>query len=424
MTTTREHLDAVHRELWPDKRPKEAFYKGSPLLGAIRKNTGRMGYKGIHVTPQIGRQQGRARRFGKAQQNVSPPKFGDFLVKPSDDYATFKIHGKLLRSNRTTRAGMVVDALERETKGAMGIIKRSQHIQVCGDGTAARGRIGVGGIAEAGGNTTVTLANPNHIKNFEPDMWVVAAATAVGAARDRHRIIGIDIVAGTFTVAGTAATTSSWAANDYLIADGDELDGGDDPMVLGIQAWIPPVAPVSGENFAGVDRSPYEVQLAGWRGSAAALGTTTIYETIMRACSLMSRSGFDMVNEGPSMALLNGEDKGRLLSELEVANVSFETIKRKGRDVEIYYKGIVIETPIGPIEIFQEAQWESGRVFLMNPDSFTYDTMGDQPQFAEEDGLRMARMSDADAYEGRLVAHPQLSCDAPWQNGNFALPAA
>lgn len=413
---------AVHRELWPNQRAADQLYAGSPAFGLIKKATD-LSYEGIHITPQYGRGQGRARGFAKAQSRASAPKYGDFFVKASDDYATFDLTGKLIRSNKNSDA-FVINTLERESRDAMNILKRSQHVQLMGDGTATRGAIAAGGIAEAAGLTTITLANAADVKNFELGQYVTAAATAVGALRDTgaaYPVATVNLAAGTIVLTGTAATTSSWAAADFLFSDGDALNAGSDVMLQGFRAWIPDSAP-SATTFFGVNRAVAPELLAGWRFTAAALSTTTILSTIQAAASQMSRAGQVVMDDLPRVCLINGEDMGTLMTELEATAAKNETFKRKGNDVDAYYEGVKIFTPIGTVECFIEGQQQQGRVMLINPESWTYHTIGAQPEFVEEDGLRMLRKAASDAYETRLVVHPQLSCDMPVANANILLP--
>ena len=119
---------------------------------------------------------------------------------------------------------------------------------------------------------------------------------------------------------------------------------------------------------------------------------------------------------------MNPEDKGDFLDELEVANVWNETIERRGEDANIYYQGIRVQSPIGPVDVFDEPQWPKGRVGLVNPSTWQFHTIGEQPEWIEEDGLRFKRRENSDTFEARMVIHPQVSCDAPLYNANVQLP--
>jgi hypothetical protein len=422
-------VGAIHREQWPDQRVVMELFESTAFLGLMKRDRD-LGYAGKHIALQYGRPQGRSRQFANAQANVSSPKFEDFYIRPLDDYAVVEIEGKLWRSFNTASEAFVVDVLERLTNGAMSSLKQSISMNACGTGTGVRGRITtVGtGIAESGGNTTFRLANANDIKNIEAGMWLVAGTTPTGALRDsgaKYQVIGVNYGTADVTVSGTAITDSSWAEDDYIFQDGDAANGSlgtgvYGPMIAGFLAWIPTTAPTSTDSFLGVNRSAYPEHLAGWRFTASGLGTTTIYETLMKSLSGMSRVVGK--SNAPRIALLNPEDKGDLLAELDAANKWTETISRRGREVDIYYDGIMIESPIGKIEIFDEPQFERGISGLVNPDSWHFATIGEQPAFVDEDGQRFLRKGTTDDFEARMVVHPQVYCDAPLFNANVTLP--
>lgn len=425
MTATLTTYDAVHRELWPDQRVEQELYGDCPSLGLIKKDR-TLGYKKKHIALQYGRPQGRSRSLSTAQANVSSSKFEDFEITSVDDYGVMELEGKLIRSSKAPDAAFIVDVLERETNGAMDTIRRSLCINAVGDGTGVRGRMAASSsYSEGGGETVITLAEPSDIKNFEPDMQIVAAATTGGALRDSgaaYPIVGVDLVNGTITVTGTVNATSSWDDDDYLFAEGDARNntGSNWPMIAGFRAWIPDSAP-SSTAFMGVDRSDYPNHLAGWRFSATGLSTSTHRETILKALSVMTRMGPTMKKNAPDTLLMNGEDVGDLLAELGAANYRTETIQRKGNDVEIYYEGIAIWTPLGKITVFHEDQLPKGRCMAINPNTWTLHSIGMAPRFIDEDGLRFLRKSGSDDFEGRLVYHAQMACDAPLYNANIDL---
>ena len=419
--------DKVHRELWPEQRVVEEVYVGCPTLGLINKQQ-TMGYDGKHIALQYGRNQGRSRSFTTAQANVSANTFEKFFVTSVDDYAVFELTGKLIRSNVNPSASFLVDAMERETRGAMEQIKRSLCVNLLGDGTGTRGEIAAAsGLTEGGGETVIALKRPADVKNFEPGMNIVAASTATGSLRDSgtsYPIVGVDLLNGTVTVTGTAATTSSWANDDFLFMEGDASNGGTGlPMLAGLRAWVPDTAPSSGESFFTVDRSDYPQQLAGWRFAPSDLGsTTTIRDTILKSYGVMSRMGQKVRSNAPKTIIMNGEDYTDFLDELDSHGTWCEPVRRQGNGVELFYDGIAIQTAIGRAEIFQDDQQEAGRCFAINPSTWTLDSIGPAPAFAEEDGLRLMRKASADTYEGRLYYHAQVYCDAPLFNANIQLP--
>ncbi len=416
--------DEVHRELWPDQRVVDESFEGAPLYGLIRKDPA-MGEKVRHIALQYGRPQGRSRTFATAQSNADSSKYEEFQIKTVDDYGVGTLTGKLLRSSKIGGA-MLVDAMDRETQSAFAQVRRSAHIGIFGNASGARGVIASGGITDGSGIATITLANAADIKNFEVGQSLVAAATELGSLRaaTAYPIQSLNLAAGTLVVTGTAAATSSWAAGDTLFTEGDAANGASftglpGPMLAGLSAWIPTTAPTS-TAFFGVDRSVDSVRLGGWRFTAAGLGATTIFETIMRGCSAMSRAG-DM--KAPDIAVLNGEDYGELLADIAATSAgNGESIKRKADKADVYYSGVRIHTPIGPVDVFHDPQCPQGRGYLLNLSSWTLGSIGQVPFFVEEDGLRILRSSSADSYEFRMAYHAQLYCNAPLWNAVLTWP--
>jgi len=413
--------DAVHRELWPAQRVHDETFREAPFLGLIRKREDFL-EKTRHIALQYGRPQGRSRTFATAKSRASASRFADFEIKSADDYGYGEIEGKLLESVRNDPAALV-DAMERETRSALGTLKRSLHINAFGSGAGDRGSIS--SIAESGGNTTITLSEPADAKNFEVDQYITAGATLTGALRDSaaaYKVISVDLSGGTVKVSGTAATTSLWAAGDYLFSDGDALNGGtitglSVPMVAGLQGWIPATAPSSGDSWFGVDRSVDVVRLAGWRFTASGLGgATTIRATLQRAAAAMSRAGLEM---SPDIAVLNSEDYGDLLEEMDDKN----TVVRESSDLKarIAYTGVEVHTAVGKLDVFADPQCPKGRAFILRADTWTLHSLGMAPKFIEHDGMRVLR-TDTDAVEFRMVYRAQLACDAPAYNATVSLP--
>jgi hypothetical protein len=422
MAATIQTYESVHREVWPDQRVAQIFFESTVFIGLMKKDRA-MGYKGKHIALQYGRPTGRSRSLARARANVDSSKFEDFFIRAVDDYATVELEGKLIRSSKNPDAAFIVDVLERETQGAMSQLMQSSALNAAQDGSGVRGRIS-GAPAETAGPpafTVVTLADPADSKNFEVGMEIQFAATPLGTLRDggaRYEVIGVDHSAGTVRFPGLLNTTSGVVANDYMFQDGDAADGGTRPMLAGFESWIPATAPAPGDNHFGVDRSIAPVPLAGWRFTAASLGTTTIYQTLFRSAAQMTRLA---PKNAVNAAMLNSEDYGTLLNELTVTGTWNQGIERRGNDVNVFYQGVKIQTPIGPVDVMHDPQWRRGRAALIAPDSWTFHTIGEQPGFAEEDGTRFLRTA-GDSYEARLVVHPQVSCDAPGWNATIALP--
>ena len=58
---------------------------------------------------------------------------------------------------------------------------------------------------------------------------------------------------------------------------------------------------------------------------------------------------------------------------------------------------------------------------LIHPEDWTIHSAGSMLSLEDYDGLSILRLSDEDAYEGRMVFRGQVSCKKPGRNGRVKL---
>lgn len=425
-TYTREQVEAAHVERWAQEEVLNAVLQESGFIGMMNKQE-RLGATGIHVPIQESKPQGRARIWANAKANVTGSQYQDFFIQPGDNHGIIEIAHKLLKSNMDP-AAFVVNVIEKETQGILDSVAQEEARRALATGYGERGQIGA--ISEAGGKTTITLKRLADIKYFEHKMQLNAGTSLTGALRDsaaKYEIEGVKLKDGQIVLDGTAATTSSWAVDDYLWQDGDALNGGtvtsDNMLTYGFPSWIPQAAPTGA--FLGItDRALAPEIYGGWRFSKTGLGTSNIYSTVMQSCAMMTRGSSLVRRLRPSLAIINGEDMGQLLDECEQATGGQgESHKRSGKGVDIYYDVVRLKTPLGDVDFMQDNLQQQGTVALVNPDTWNYECVPGGIGFVDEDGSRFHRSETSAkiALQAWVAAYTQFSCNFPQANANISL---
>lgn len=140
-----------------------------------------------------------------------------------------------------------------------------------GGSQSQRGSYGASGGTGSISSGVITLDNPGDVVNFEVGMVLVSysvsgltptisTSSALGYVINVNR--GGGIVTVSATSGGSAGTPTNWSTSfPYLAVQGDinfvsnGLATTNALKISGLSAWLPSVAPSSGENFWNVDRS-------------------------------------------------------------------------------------------------------------------------------------------------------------------------
>ncbi len=234
----------ITKTLYPQDSVPELMYPDSPLLGLLPKDENWEGEE-YAVSNKFASSAGFSHSFSAAQQNKSQPEWARFRVTDIEEYATFSVPGRVLRATRSNR-GSLVRAIKAAGDSAFYKLRRRLSSELYGNGGGARAR-----IASGQGTATLTLANPDDVKNFEVGDVIVSSVTTglTGAASTNNGVIGaIDRNAGTLTIDPDSGAT--WHADfdddDYLFIEGDF-----GRAVSGLDGWLPATAPTSGDSTGG-----------------------------------------------------------------------------------------------------------------------------------------------------------------------------
>lgn len=383
--------DATYRD------PKNTF------LALIKKNTRAVGSL-FEVAVQTTAGGGRSADFAAGKRNNGGGTGQRFAFPYMNDYSWCRVDAKDMAAARAS--GAIVETLSHEMKNTMANIKRSLASSVAGDGSGKIGKISAIPATTPAGS--FRLDNWRDLVHFQVGMVLETNPTRTGAAGSMR--------AGTATVTGISdsrtnplvyfTATGGWAP---VVADFVYVEGDYDAKVKGIQAWIPVTAPTTGDSFGGVDRSTNPRQLAGIRVDASAEATHT-------EALLASGEEFKIYTAETTHVILSPADWIQLEREQE----SKKRLVEVENEYKIGIKGLELED--GSVAV-QDPYFPKGYAYRINADTWTLMSMGEAPHLANEDGLKMLRVADADAFEAMVRYWANLKCDAPYENGVVTLPA-
>lgn len=235
-------------------------------------------------------------------------------------------------------------------------------------------------------------------------LQTVTAVSGGTPSTEVVRVTKVNFEAGTitFTVTGSLVV----AANDYLVPYG--LYG---TQITGLAAWLPAVAPTSGDNFLGVDRSVMPSRLAGVRFDGSAL---PLKEAIIKGHARITKIG----QGKPTTCLVSHETFAKLVTALD-SQVRYID-KSTG---ELGFQAIKLDSSVGPMEVIADLYIPNDTAYVLEMDTWKLHTLGDAPMIIDLDDQTMLRESNAMDYEIRAGYYVELGCHAIGRNGRIKLPA-
>lgn len=400
-------MNAALKELYDGQVVENLVYADNPFLAMVKKNTDFGGkYKPVPII--TGASQGRSSTFSNAQGNQSPVQIESFLLTRVADYSIATIDNQTMLASKTDKMAFLEGA-KLVIDGAIRSITNSVASSLFRSGTGSIGKIG--SISTSGSGpyiSAITLSNANDVVQFEVNMYLVATLTDGGAASsDVGVVTKVDRSNGIVTISTSASPSVTWAANSFLVVQGDL-----NLKPKGLAAWLPVAAPSSGDNFFGVDRSVDPTRLGGVRYDGSA---QSIEEAIIDASSLLAREGGK-----PNVMIVSFASYAALEKALG-AKVTYTELKGPA---EIAFRGIMINGANSMIKVFPDRNCQPLTGYLLQMDTWCLEGLGEVPQILRYgDGLEMLRVSNADAGEVRVGAYYQLRTNAPGWNAVVKLSA-
>lgn len=418
-------INAVLKNRYSKKKVNTIAFIDRPFLARVSKME-KGGGASWTVAIRNALPQNRSTVFGNAQatatQAAGPSTYNSWVIPWYSDYATANVAGPAIDQAAGDEDAMI-EVVTNEIDGAIENLANSAAISCYHNGGGARGQIS---STSTVGSATITLANPDDITNFSLNQTVMLSAddgtggggtTTGGGGNNIGFIVGIDYDLATLTLSATLgggnanwSTVFNGAATGYYLfgGGGNGVSGGSDynAMLKGVLGWLPTTAPGGSDSFFGQNRSKDPTKLAGVRIT----GNSAPYEeTMMKAMSRVNRMGGkpDSVYVNPTDWLgIEQSQQGRVVYNRVT---SFD-------DPEIGFKSITVTGPKGAVEVVSDTYCPSGKAFMVQSDTWSLNSMGSVPKTIDEDGIKMLRVYNADAYETRFVYRANLSCSAPGWN--------
>ena len=409
-TTTVSNIQNVLKNLWPQDRVVNEVYPDHPFLARITKDEAFTG-EDIKLVVRTRDGQGRAVTLANAQTRASAPSHSRFALTRSKNYQVFRIEGEAIEASRND-AGALVRALDDEIKGSINNITKDLAVNLF---RGRSGNIGAIGSVAGGPPATITLSNVADVTSFEVGMILVASATSTGANRATPAtatITGVNRSTGVLTFANGTFAGTNWVANDYLSVSGDNANGsGSGNKAMGLADWLPVTDPLGGESFLGVDRSVDRVRLAGLPLDISAFVPE---EGALYAVMELDRNG-----ARPRDFVVNHTDYQSVLNSLGTKAVT----KYEGTG-QVGFQTIQIMGPKGPVSMYLDQDCPAGTGYCLDMRFWKLYSLGPAPKMLELDGLPMLRLSDDDAYEGRIGYYANLGTTAPGFNAVVTMPSS
>lgn len=394
--------NAALKEWYQDQVVENLAYDDNPFLTMVPKAPDATGkYVPIPVIYEVN--QGRSSTFANAQGNQSPGLLAEFMVTLRPDYDVATLSNQAMEASQDQKgafldfATMFVDlAIQGAALSAASSMFRS------GTGT-------IGGISAIAGGV-ITLTNAADVSQFGINQTLQAAAVDGGAPRAAlGYVIARNVMAGTITVSavamgGAAGSPAGWAANDVLLVQGDS-----NAKLTGLSAWLPATAPLGTDNFYGVNRS-VDSRLYGLTYPGA---QQPVEEAIIDAALIVRRE-----KGRPRHFFTNYGSEAALIKALGTRR---EYVDWSGEG-EIGFRGVKIQGPAGPIEVFADRNCQAATGYLLQLNTWKLYSLGGVPKiFKYGDGLEMLRLANADASEVRVGDYANLGCRAPGWNSQVQL---
>jgi|CXWL01.1.fsa_nt_gi hypothetical protein len=405
-------LNAVLKTQYTQKKVNLLCYKNNPFYAKVTKRTDFVGANKVvavrNASPQ-GRGAG-SLGFTAGLANMSASVYNKFTVTRVSDYAFGQVTTEAIRASKND-AGSLVEGLKTEVDGAIYTCMRSLALGMYGNSGGARGQISSGSSV---GTATITLANLTDVVNFEVGM-ILNLSAADGTSGSKRTgtvtLTGVDRIAGTLTASGNwTAGISAAATGDYIFQNGD-IEA-TKTLVSGLLGWLPTTAPTSGDSFFGLDRSSDVTRLAGIRYSAGSGGP--IEETLIDAAALVSREG-----GMPDSVFMNPVDYANLV-KAQATKVVFDRSKSFD-EPDIGFKALQLQGPTGSMDVIPDLNCPKGRAFMLQMDTWCFESLGAAPGILDDDGNRILRSATADSYIIRVGYFGNLTCVAPGFNANITL---
>jgi hypothetical protein len=406
--------NAALKELYDDQKIANLVYKNNPFLAMVPKME-EFGGKYMPIPLIVNTSQGRSATFSNAQSQQTAATVESFALTRIQNYSIAQIDNQTMLASKTDKMAFINGATV-VIDGAIRALTNSLATQIFRDGSGTIGIVGTGSTLGV-----IKLSNPSDVVNFEVNMTLQAYTGSVlctgvsgGTSTSTVYVVAVNRTAGTVSVSNLMGGTIGDGLGSWTATVGSTLNVvGDKSLAMkGLGAWLPVVAPTTGDSFFSVDRSIDPTRLAGVRFDGS---SESIEEAIIDASLLVAREGGI-----PDVCIMNFASYAALEKSLgaKAQYISFDG------PAKIMFPGILINGAAGQIKVFPDRSCPAKTAYLLQMDTWKLYSLGPAPHIAKyADGLEMLRVFNSDAAELRVVSYANLGCNAPGFNAVVQLGA-
>lgn len=403
----------ILKDFYVIKQVEEAVYSKGALLGMIEKDE-RFEGKNLPIPIVTGRPQGNSQNFLAAQKAAAVTSSGtigsEFFLQQTLEYSLQQITNQVIQNTKSDM-GAFMRYLKDTIRFQLDQFAYRLSWKVFDDGFSVMSRVGT--VTNVGALYTITLSNIFDIYKFAANQIITTTTTKSGPPGPTNELIVNTVNFGTGVITATLTTGTGPAATDYIFTLGDYSPTLNVPSgVLGLSAWIPDVAPVSGDPaFLGVDRSINPTALAGTRYNA---NGSPIEEAVLDLVTSVATNGFGI----PTHVFMNPYRLSELVKSLQTRR-AYVQIDEKGKlkEGQVFFKSVLVQTPYGDVRVLQDRNCPYSKYYALKMDDWTLYSNGGAPRVFDTDGMDMLRMPTADAIEFRAYGYMQNACHNPGSSG-------
>ena len=405
MTMDMSKFGPALKQLYTNQKVENLTYPENPFYAMLAKDKGFFG-DSFPQPLQYGNPQNSSHTFSDAQGNNTSSTLGKFLLTRVSDYSIARVQNEVAEASQNDK-GAFLKALTNEIDSAMMTAAASLSIDLFGNASGSRGRIGA---TTNLATTSLVLADIDSVVRYEIGMKLTfAAAESAGAERDGGAsltVVGVNRDTGVLTMSAALNTIAAIAVADYIF-----LKGNRNKSIAGLDAWIPAADPTAGDNFFGLDRSVDPTRLGGLRFDASSM---SIEEGMIKALARLCREG-----GRPDLVFVNYLD----FADLEAAlgsKVQY-MVTQAFANGKIGFNGIQIKHNKGVANVVADQYCPRGVAYALTSKTWVLRSLKEPVRILDLDGNKVLRVTNDDAVEARIGGYRQLACNAPGWNMRIKL---
>lgn len=418
-TITQSSVSGILKELYDDQKVQWLTFKDNPTMAMMPKQEKFPGK--FYPNPVVFglSSGGGSATFSNAYGNQSSPQVAEFLVTRVSDFSLATIDGQLLAAAQTD-PGAFIDGAELMIDAAwqVAVNRIATAMFRNGAGTIAQ----ISSVANVSGtNYLVTLTNPDDAVQIEVGQVLMAVQNYDGsgtAPTDLGTVTAVQRIAGTFNVTCSTNIASDWPTLYYLAVQGDlptltnnnfQPSGSTTTNSLlklaGFQAWLPQMAPGSGDSFFGVNRSLDTQRLAG----VSFNGVSLSFEE-----ALQQGTG--------RVALYGGRVETGICSYATytslVISLGSKVVYVDEKVGEIGFRGVQVNGANTVMSVFPDRSCPDGVIWMLEMDSWCLRSQNPAPHILKYlDEIEILRVPGVDSAELRVGGYMNQYTKRPGHNG-------